>query len=602
MATQKAVERKWIQHFSKCPLVDRATGKLKSSFAKQLFLGRSSDEYPQEYPSNYQQFYNSSFEVEQDEGIETSLRFLKFIGVDIRREAVNAHLEKRSTDYHVLLRKTYYLLRTISQSGERLDVKNPFADNAYDILFFTRIETGAIQLSIFDIDPPVLYKRDVKIPDGYENDPVVKKLFSSLETTNKSYFITGKAGTGKSTFIHYFAQSSKKKILLAAFTGIAAMNVNGTTIHSLFNFPTRLLLPDDPDIKVLEADHPKRKLFEETDTIVIDEVSMLRADLLEAIDFSLRNNGGNPQLPFGGKQIIFVGDIFQLPPVSDDNDEIEGIKLSSLYKSHYFFDSPAYKKLNPVFFEFEKSHRQKEDLEFLQILDKVRECKLDNESLSKLNKTHNPGFKPRAEDFVITLTTTNRIGDEENQRRLLEIDEKPFEFGAATSGDFKEDRLPTSRNLVLKRHAQVMFTKNDLSGQRRWVNGTIGKIEYIDADMIEVKLPDGQIHTVVKETWEQRGYKYDREKRKVISEAKGTFTQYPIKLAWAITIHKSQGLTFDNVVIDLGKGAFVNGQLYTALSRCRKLSGIVLKRKINQADVIQDRRLMEFYERCRSQT
>ena len=598
MAKQNSIEKKWVQNFNRSPLVDQSTGRFKPSFALQLFSGRAGDEYSQEYPSNYQQFYNSHYEYDRSDAIETALRFLSFVGIRLRRESVDAHLNLISTDYHTILRKTFYLLRSLTQCGEKLDVSNPFAQNLGDIYFFLRVETGQAQLSIFDMDLPALYNKHVQIPEGYEDDAVVMELFSRIENSNDSFFITGKAGTGKSTFIHYFSQKTNKQVLKTSFTGIAAMNVGGVTIHSFFWLPIRPIIPNDPEIKVFEKDHPKRKMIEDFDTIIIDEASMLRADIVEAIDFSLRRNGGNPDLPFGGKQIIFVGDMFQLPPVTNDQDEIESILFSEYYDSHYFFDSTAYKSLRPKFFEFKKSYRQKEDLEFLRLLDEVRECKLHAGTLTKLNERYDPFYRPRPDEFVITLTTNNRIANEENQRRLREIDVQSHEFIAGVSGGFDEDRLPTQRNLVLKRYAQVIFTRNDISGKRRWVNGTIGKIEYIDRDMIEVKLANGEVHTVEKETWEQRGYKYDRTKCKVISEAKGTFTQYPLKLAWAITIHKSQGLTFDNVIIDLGNGAFVNGQLYTALSRCRKLSGITLRKQINSTDVIQDERLIEFYEKC----
>jgi ATP-dependent DNA helicase PIF1 len=252
------------------------------------------------------------------------------------------------------------------------------------------------------------------------------------------------------------------------------------------------------------------------------------------------------------------------------------------------------------FLKFKKSQRQKEDLDFVELLDKVRDCKVDDVALDKLNERYFPQYIPQPNDFAITLTTNNYIANDENVKRLREIPLMEYTFKATIAGDFDEQRLPTNSVLYLKKGAQVIFIKNDLSGDRRWVNGTIGKIEFIADDIIEVKLPNGSIHTIEKETWDHRGYKYDRTTRRVTSEAKGTFTQYPIKLAWAITIHKSQGLTFDNVVIDLGAGAFVNGQLYTALSRCRKLSGIILKRKIKKDDIIQDSRLIEFYKMCQS--
>ena len=595
------VHKKWIENFKKCPLVDRSLKSFKPAIARQLFYGRQDEGYPVDYPCGFQKFYNSHYELERSTAIETVLRFLHFIGIRVREEAVAEHLRIAPQDFHQILKKSYYLFRTLAHHREDLNLSNPFSENLGDIYFLIRIETGQGQLAIFDMDLPEMYNRNVRIPEGYEDDDVVKDLFFKIENSNESFFITGKAGTGKSTFIHFFAQKTKKKVLLTAFTGIAAMNAGGVTIHSFFKFPLRPILPNDEEIKVYPEYDQRRKIIEDIDTIIIDEVSMLRADILQAIDFSLRNNGGDPSKLFGAKQIIFVGDIFQLPPVTDSSSEVEDYLFKEYFRSEYFFDCKAYRDLNPIFFEFVKSQRQREDEEFVRLLDRVRGCSVDDATLDTLNERYDPTFIPDPDDFIITLTTNNYIAKAENDKRLREIPFMQYTFGSDMTGDFEDSRLPTNKVVYLKKGAQVIFIKNDLSGQRRWVNGTIGKIEFIAHDIIEVKLPDGSVHTLEKETWDHRGYKYDRAKGKVISEAKGTFTQYPIKLAWAITIHKSQGLTFNKVVIDMGSGAFVNGQLYTALSRCRTLSGIVLKRKIKREDIIQDQRLMDFYDRCRTE-
>lgn len=597
MASSRVIRTKWIENFRKSPLVDRKTGRFLHRFAYQLFYGKDDPEYPDDFPHNFRAFYESQYEYDRSTSVETTLRFLHFVGIRLRREMLDQYLILNSSDFHKVVRKAYFILRTLAHNPQ-LEIGAPFKENIYDLSYLLSIETGRAQLALFDdIDLPELYSRHAKIPEGYDTDEVVKQLFDNIESSNDSYFITGKAGTGKSTFIRYFTQKTKKQVLLTAFTGIAAINVGGVTIHSLFNFPFRAVLPGDEDIKIFNESDPRRKMISETDTIIIDEVSMLRADVLQAIDYSLRHNGGNPNKLFGGKQIIFVGDIFQLPPVTNESDDVDRSLFTELYKSPYFFDCDAYRELNPRFFEFHKSHRQGEDLAFVELLDAVRTCSADTRVLRKLNERVDPMYTPDPEAFAITLTTNNYIARQVNEHRLRDLPFKKYEFEAEVKGEFDERKYPNSLRLELKKNAQVVFIRNDVGGQRRWVNGTIGKIEFIAQDIIEVKLPDGSVHAISKETWEHRGYRYDRSKGKIISEAKGTFTQFPIKLAWAITIHKSQGLTFDNVVIDLGSGAFVNGQVYTALSRCRKLSGITLRREIRQNDIIHDQRLIEFYRK-----
>ncbi len=551
MAASHRTQKKWVENFARSPLVGKASRSFDKNVARQLFYGKTNPDYPDTYPAGFQQFYNSSYALERDEAVETSIRYLHFIGIRLRLEAVHLHLTSYPEDFHVFLRKVFFILRTLAHH-DALNVDNPYYDNLGDIDFLIRIETGQAQLSIFEMDLPNLYNKYVKIPDGYERDETVGKLFDRIENTNDSFFISGKAGTGKSTFVQYFAQTSKKAILLTAFTGIAAINVGGVTVHSFFRFPLRPLLPEDEEIKVFGENDQRRKVISEIDTIIIDEISMLRADTLQAIDYSLRRNGGDSTKLFGGKQILFVGDIFQLPPVTDEADDVEQFLFKELYNSPYFFDSDAYREMNPHYFEFTTSHRQKEDLEFVELLDKVRRCDVDEEALTKINSRFDPGFIPKREDFTIILTTNNFIANVENNNRLLELGSSKYEFAADVKGDYEDSKAPTNHLLELKKDAQVIFIRNDSTGLRRWVNGTIAKIEFIANDIVEVRLPDGSTHKLEKDTWEHRGYKYDRAKGKVMSEVKGTFVQYPIKLAWAITIHKSQGLTFDNVTIDLG--------------------------------------------------
>lgn len=598
MPNFRIIERKWLENFKACPLIDKETGTYNSQYAKQFFYGRQEDTYPSEFPQDFSKFYKTCDKIERDIAIENLLEFLHFVGIKIKRENIKNHLEKYPNDFTKLTKKSYYIFKELAHYENSLNINNPYRNNSNDLFFLSRIESEESikggQLNLFeDIELPLLYKKLSDLPEGYENDKTAMDLFRRIENSNDSFFVTGKAGTGKSTFIHYFAEKTQKRVLMTAFTGIAAINVGGQTIHSFFRFPLKPLLPEDHEITIFEKYSQKFKIIEKIDTIVIDEISMLRSDILEAIDFSLRKNGGNPNKLFGGKQLIFVGDIFQLPPVLAES--IEGIRFDEIYKSEYFFDSHSYKKISPEYFEFIFSYRQKDDLAFVELLDKVRVCKVDDATLNKLNERYNPDYLPKIEEFVINLTSNNAIANSENALKLRELpysELPPFE--ALIINEFQESKYPTSKILELKKNAQVIFIKNDIG--RRWVNGTIAKIDFITKDFIEIRLQDGSIHKLEKETWENRRYKYDKEKKRIVSEIIGTFTQYPIKLAWAITIHKSQGLTFDKVIIDLGTGAFVNGQVYTALSRCRTFNGITLKQKLRHEDIISDRRIIDFHE------
>lgn len=592
MVESRRVIRRWIENFYKCPLVKAHPKAYDKSMARQLFYGKSDQDYDAKYPHGFQRFYFAIHTLPKEEIVETLLRYLDFVGMKLDRQRVASYVAEKPGEVDVMVRRAHFILKTFAHHD--IDIDHPFKDNYGNVEFFVRIQTGQAQLPIFDVDLKLVQGTGT-IPEGYGEDPTVKKFFAAIEQSNQSFFISGKAGTGKSTFVRYFTQNTRKTVLLMAFTGIAAMNVGGTTIHSFFHFPLRPLVPDDEGIKIFPEYDPKRELIASTDTIIIDEVSMLRADILQAIDYSLRRNGGVPDRPFGGKQILFVGDLFQLPPVSDGDDETERYLFAHLYQSEYFFDCTAYRELNPELLEFTHSHRQGEDLEFVTILDRIRMGDIDEELLKKLNRQVDPSFVLARGEFGITLATNNAIADAENAKRLNELPGQQFVFQGLQQGDFEKKSSPSGTVLTLKQGAQVMFTKNDSLGLHRWVNGTIGRIDFVAQDIIEVRLPDGNVYPLQREQWEHRGYKFDRVKQRVISDVKGTFNQYPLKLAWAITIHKSQGLTFDRVVVDIGSGAFASGQLYTALSRCRKLSGIVLRRPLAPTDIILDDRLVRFY-------
>jgi len=595
----RKIELLWKENFKKSPLVDSESGLFREQYARQLFYGKTEDFYPTDYPHNFSDFFLSREKYNQAETIEKMLVYLDFIGINMRPGILNLHLEKFPDDYQKFIRMCYYIFKTLAHYGDNLDADNPFKDLSNDIFFLLRIEseesTLGGQLNLFvETELPNLYSRLSHLPEGYENNEVVKSLYKQIEFSNDCFFITGKAGTGKSTFIHYFAQKTKKKVVMLAFTGIAAINVGGQTIHSFFRFPIKPLMPEDDEVFRFKHNTEKYKVIKGTDTFIIDEVSMLRADILQGIDYSLRINGGDLNKPFGGKQILFIGDIFQLPPVVNLTNEVDKFLFTEIYKSEYFFDSLAYKEHAPAYFEFQKSYRQKDDLEFVTILDEVRICKPSNTSLRLLNNRYDANYIPKMDEFVIFLMANNAIANSENQKRLSELPFTKFLFEAKITGEFREDRYPTAKSLELKKNAQVIFIKNDAT--QRWVNGTIAKVDFISNDILEIRLQNGETHKLEPVTWENRKYTYHKDNRRIASEVVGTFTQYPIKLAWAITIHKSQGLSFDNVVIDLGSGAFVNGQVYTALSRCRTLDGIVLKRMLKQTDIIADKRVLHFYE------
>ena len=442
---------------------------------------------------------------------------------------------------------------------------------------------------------------NITIPEGYDSDPFIRDLFEGIENSNDSFFIMGKAGTGKTTFLQYLIQKSKKNIIVTSFTGIAAVNVGGTTLHSLFLLPIKPFLPADTDLPVFSKSHRRRKLIEKMDMLIIDEISMVRADILEAIDYSLRMNGGNPALSFGGKQIIIVGDLFQLPPVVDERNPAEHQLFSTIYSSPYFFGAPSFRRHEFNKVELQKIHRQT-DAEFKDILNKVRVGKVSERELNKLNYRYFGDFNQDEEDFTLTLVTRNKQASDINERRMRMLDATPFQFTAKVEGEFPKDRYPTDFMLTLKKDAQIIFIRNDISGSdktkpggRRWVNGTIAKIYAINEEGIEVLLENGEVHAIEKVTWENKTYRLNLQEGRIKAETIGTFSQYPIKPAWAVTIHKSQGLTFDKVIIDLGFGAFSSGQTYVALSRCRSLEGIILKRELRHEDIFVDPRVVAFY-------
>ena len=423
-----------------------------------------------------------------------------------------------------------------------------------------------------------------------ESNSHFKLAFDALEYTDECLFITGKAGTGKSTLLRHFVANTKKTCVVLAPTGIAAINVGGVTIHSFFRLPFRPIVEGDDEIQRFPRNSDKFKMIQKTEVFIIDEVSMLRADIIDAIDQTLRLNSEYPDKPFGGKQMIFFGDLFQLEPVVQNN-EVERYLFNEYYNSHYFFDARVYRHVHMHCIELRKIYRQT-DPDFIHILDVIRLNRADEVELAQLNKRVDRKFIPSADDTYVTLSTRNSVAAGINEFELVKIKQPEFIYRGEIDGEFNTKQLPTESALVFKVGAQVIFIKNNLDG--KWVNGSIGKIHALAEDKIEVLLPNGNIEEVSRETWENKRYYWDAVNRRVKSEVVGTFKQYPVKLAWAITIHKSQGLTFDKVILELSGGTFAHGQLYVALSRCRTLDGMILREPIKQKDVIIDERVVRF--------
>lgn len=423
-----------------------------------------------------------------------------------------------------------------------------------------------------------------------------------VNRTNKSVFLTGKAGTGKTTFLRYIRENTSKQMVILAPTGVAAINAGGATLNSFFQLPFSPFVPGDSRLRTKASEeNPKETIYntfkfgkekleilQNLELIIIDEVSMVRCDTLDVIDRILKVFRKKSHLPFGGVQIVLIGDARQLPPVVKKNeDEI----LSQFYESSYFFSAKAFVELDPIHIELKKIYRQK-DIFFIDILNKIRENKMSLADFESLNSKFNTKFENYDKGYI-TLSTKRVRVDLINKNHLDQLDGDLFTFYSKTEGDFPEGSRPTDHELQLKEGAQVMFVKNDPSEIKAYHNGKIGKVKNLNDDVIVVEDDNGSEINVSKVKWDNISYTYNKETKRMEEVLLGSFTQFPVKLAWAVTVHKSQGLTFNKVVVDVGD-AFLPGQVYVALSRCTSFSGIILKTKITPLSIISDINIEQF--------
>lgn len=435
---------------------------------------------------------------------------------------------------------------------------------------------------------------------NYENNDELQLAYHFAEETGQNIFLTGKAGTGKTTFLREFVRRSRKRVVVAAPTGIAAINARGVTLHSLFQLPFGVFIPGRTvaDRRADRFSRVKLGIIRSMDMLVIDEISMVRADLLDAVDDCLRRHRDRTR-PFGGVQLMLIGDLAQLAPVVTD---AEMPLLRDVYRSPYFFDSKALNQAGYRVIELNRVYRQS-DSAFIDILNHVRTGNIDSRTLSAINSRYIPGFVPPHDAGYIRLTTHNHLARDINDRELARLDGPAYRYNAHIEGDFAESAYPADAELILKPGAQVMFIKNDTESPRRYFNGMLGRVVTLTNDYVEVQPSDPTLPTVTvtPDAWENNAYVIDDATGAIGQKVVGRFVQMPLRTAWAITIHKSQGLTFDRAVIDAA-ASFAHGQTYVALSRCRSLEGLVLERPISPGSIIADTIVGQYTDDARHNT